>query len=302
MVKCSICKNEGHSATTCDGQFVTEWTEKLTAFWIHGYNNSAENDEAVKHWIQNQRFTWPLVNRLWKKLTMSPVCRQKQWWKIHRSQVIRERFAEIRFIYSTPKTVGEFRLRILNYVRPAEPEIDMARVEIELEEERAAMARQLQQEEQERRDAAMARQLQQRERDAANPNAVVRRNLQREFDRANEAQNRANEAQMRAQAQAIQALKSTTKSASIQAQMDPLETDYFINADCPICMEPQTPGNTIALDCRHTCCVSCLKRTLKPTIKNCCPSCRNPITKVRFKPDITPENFNIISTHIHSLA
>ena len=295
MVKCSICKNEGHSATTCDGQFVTEWTEKLTAFWIHGYNNSAENDEAVKHWVQNQRFKWPLVNRLWKNLIRSPVYRQKQWWRMQRSRVIRERFAETRFIFQQPKTVEEFRQRILNYVRPAEPEIDMARVEIELEEERAARARQFQQEQQERRDAAMARQLQQRERDAANPNAVVRRNLQREFDRANEAQ-------MRAQAQAIQALKSTTKSGSIQAQMDPLETDYFINADCPICMEPQTPGNTIALDCRHTCCVECLKRTLKPTIKNCCPSCRDPITKVRFKPDITPENFNIISTHIHSLS
>ena len=291
MVKCSICKNEGHSARGCDGQFVTEWTEKLTAFWIHGHNNSAENDEAVKHWIQNARFGKPAMNRLYSKLKQIAV--QKQWWRV--AQVSRDRYAETRFIFAQPNSINAFRDLILNYVRPAEPEIDMVRIRAELAEERARNMRRYQQEQQERRDAEMARQLQQRERDAANPNAVARRNLQREFARANEAQ-------VRAQAQAIQALKSTTNSVSIPAQMDPLETAYFINENCPICLEPQTPGNTIALGCKHTCCVSCLKQAMKPGAKHFCVICRNTITQIRFKPDITPDNFNIISKHNHSLA
>jgi hypothetical protein len=307
MVKCSICKNEGHSATTCDGDQVTELTEQITAFWIHGHNNSAENDEAVKHWVQNQRFKMPLVNRLWRNFQLGVYC-AKRWYNIPRAN--RERYAETRFYSPQPKTVEEFRHRILNYVRPAEPEIDMVRVETELAEERrqveqrrveerraAEEARQLAQREREARQLAQrereARQLAQREREA-DPNIIAQRNLQRGFDHLNE--------QMRhVQHRAMQALKSTTKSASIQSQMDPLETDYFINENCPICLETQTPGNTIALGCKHTCCVSCLKQAMKPGGKHFCVICRNTITQIRFKPNITPVNFNIISTHIHSL-
>ena len=305
MVKCSICKNEGHSASTCDGEQITEWTEKIKRFWVHGRNNSAENDEAVKHWVQNQRFKMPLVNRLWRKFHSEVYC-AKKWY--HIPQANRERYAETRFYSPQPKTVEEFRHRILNYVRPAEPEIDMVRIETELAEARREERRLRDQRIQERQAAEEARLLAQRERDAANPNLIVQRNIQRHFEeqqrqfQANQRQaNFQNEQMVRAHNQAMRAF-IPTKPPSIPTQMDSLETEYFINADCPICLEPQMPGNTIALGCRHTCCVSCLKQAMKPGGKHCCVICRNTITQIRFKPDITPDNFNIISKHIHSLG
>ena len=292
MVKCSICKNDGHTAGTCDGDLITKLTEEITAFWVLGHNNSAENDAAIKHWVQNQRYKMTLVNRLWRKFQLEVWC-EKGWSGITKAN--HERYAETRFYYPKPQTVEEFRHRIRNYVRPTEPEIDLVRILAEQDEERDEERRQNAQRNQERRAAEEARQLAQREREAADPNIIAQQNLQRGFDQVNE--------QMRyVQRRAMQVFKSTKKPASIQSQMDSLETDYFINDNCPICMEPQTPGNTIALDCRHTCCVSCLKQILKPQSKHCCFSCRNPITKIRFKPNITPDNFNTISKHIHSLA
>ncbi len=291
MVKCSICNNEGHSAPTCDGEQVTKLTEEITAFWILGHNNSAENDTAIKHWVQNQRYKMTLVNRLWRKFHLG-VWSEKGWWEITRAN--RERYAETRFYSPQPKTIEEFRHRIRNYVRPTEPEIDMVRIRAEQNEAREVVRREERRLRDQRNQAQQLAQREQRERDAADPNAVVRRNLQREFDRVNQAQ-------LHAQAQAMREWVPT-KPPSISVQMDPLETAYFINDNCPICLEPQTPGNTIALGCRHTCCVSCLKQAMKPGAKHFCVICRNTITQIRFKPDITPDNFNIISKHNHSLA
>jgi len=295
MVKCSICKIDGHSAPRCDGALIVEWTEKIKRFWLYGHNNSAENDIAVKEWARTARINMPLINRIWSKLR--DTFRENRWSHIAPPNI--DRFAQIKFFKKCPNNYPAVRLHIENYVRPTEQEhIAEALAEQAVILNRGRNERQAQHRraEQERADALMAERLARRQREAVeDPNAQVRRNLQRDFDRANAVVRNA-------QVQAIQALKVKKSGHSIQSQMDTLDQVYFMNADCPICMEPQTPGNTIALDCRHTCCVECLKRTLKPAIKNCCPSCRDPITKIRFKPDITPENFNTISSHIHSLS
>ena len=67
---CSICKEGGHNASSCSGQIVTEWTEKVKRFWLYGHNNSVENDEAVKEWARTARFKMPLVNRIWSNLCL----------------------------------------------------------------------------------------------------------------------------------------------------------------------------------------------------------------------------------------
>ena len=307
-MKCSICKNEGHSATTCDGDKITELTEQIRALWILGHNNSAENDTAIKHWVQNQRFKMTLVNRLWRKL--HKIHSDKGWWQI--TEANHERYAETRFYSPQPKTIEEFRHRILNYVRPAEPEIDMVRIRAEQEEarevERREERRRIAQRNAQRDQAQQLAQREQRERDAANPNLIGQRNIQRHFEeqqrqfQANQRQaNYNNEQVVRDHNQAMREWVPT-KPPSISAQMDSLETTYFINENCPICLDPQTPENTIALGCKHTCCVSCLKQAMKPGAKHFCVICRNTITQIRFKPDITPENFNIISSHVHTLG
>lgn len=284
MTKCSICKVEGHRSTDCNGVFITEWTEKLKRYWMFGYHNSVENDEEVKLWAQNYRFTMPIINRLFEKLRNC--ARVNGWFRIYTTY--RDQYAEMKFIMNIPGTILNCRAQIGGYVRPTERQIDINAIIAAQDHERAEIYRV-------RREVQEREEILDRQRIAADPNILVRRNLQNEF-------NRANDALQHAQANAIRHLSSHNKR-SIQYQMDTTEQAYFVNDDCPICMEPQTPGDTIAIDCRHTFCVKCLKRVIPGvynTIHNC-PCCRCPITKIRFKPTITPDNFNTISTYLHNL-
>lgn len=284
MTKCSICKVEGHRSTDCNGVFITEWTEKLKRYWMFGYHNSVENDEEVKLWAQNYRFTMPIINRLFEKLRNC--ARVNGWFRIYTTY--RDQYAEMKFIMNIPGTILICRAHIGGYVRPTERQIDINAIIAAQDRERAEIYRV-------RREVQEREEILDRQRIAADPNILVRRNLQNEF-------NRANDALQHAQANAIRHLSSHNKR-SIQYQMDTTEQAYFVNDDCPICMEPLTPGDTIAIDCRHTFCVKCLKRVIPGvynTIHNC-PCCRCPITKIRFKPTITPDNFNTISTYLHNL-
>ena len=295
---CSICREAGHNASRCESQFVREWTEKIKRFWIYGYNNSVENDQEVKEWTRTSRLTMPKINRLWEKLR--DVNMQQRWWRLHDTD--RQRFVQTRFYQNRPRSVPEFKNRIANYVRPTEQE-PIADVLAEYDRRQRERRERNQREQQERQRLAQEQQSrllaerQERRRLEAleDPNAQVRRNIQYDFERANHLL-------QRAQAQAIQALKPKRKSAYIQTKMDTLETEYFEITDCQICLEELIPGNTIALNCGHTCCVGCLKQLLKPGIKHSCPSCRENITLLRFKSTISPDNFNTISTHIHTLV
>lgn len=291
---CSICKQAGHNASNCNGPFIREWTENIKRFWIYGYNNSIENDEAVKEWARTFRLTRPIINRLWVKLR--EINYQKQWWRL--SDEVKEQFVQTKFVLTKPSTVTSFKEHIANYVRPAEQEpIAEALAELNrIIEERRQRLRQETRLLQERRDRVVAESIARRQREAVeDPNAQVRRNLQRDFDRANQMFRNA-------QQQAIRALQPKDKSSVIQFKMDAPDTEYFENTDCPICLEALAPDNTVALDCRHTCCVDCLKQTLKISNKRTCPTCRADINTVRFKSTISPDNFNTISAQINSLV
>ena len=288
---CSICREAGHNASHCNGQFITEWTENIKRFWIYGHNNSVENDEAVKAWARTFRFTRPIINRFWAKIR--EVNYEKRWCRL--SDVDKERFVQTKFSLIHRINVTSFKELIANYVRPAEQE-PIAEAFAEFDRRAAERRQQQRRQDQEQRDRVMAERIAQRQRQAAeDPNAPVRRNLQRDFDRVNQMFRNA-------QQQAIRALKTTNKPSAIQSKMDALDTEYFENTDCPICLEELPPDNTVALDCRHTCCVSCLKQTLKPGIKHYCPTCRADIKVIRFKSTISPDNFNTISSHIHTLV
>lgn len=291
MTRCSICNVEGHRSPHCNGVFITEWTEKLKRYWIFGHHNSVENDEEVKLWARNYRFTKPIINRLFDCLRKC--MRENRWVRINITD--REQYTEMRFILNTPTTILRTRVRIEDYVRPTELQIDINAIIAAQDNERAERNRiRLVQQQERLVEVQRAREVE-RQRIAADPNILVRRNLQREFDRANVIMRRA-------QAHVQQAFTPRSNPSLIQIHMDTTEQAYFVNDDCPICMEQQTPDNTIAVDCGHTFCVTCLKQTMQGGgVQHCCPSCRNPITKLRFKPTITPDNFNIISTHVLNL-
>ena len=291
---CSICREAGHNASRCEGQFIREWTDKIKRFWVYGYNNSVENDREVKDWVRTSRLTMPIINRLWEKLR--EVYLQKRWWRLVDHD--RQRFVQTRFYQNRPRNVYAFKNRITSYVRPTEQEpIDDVLAEYDRRQQEMRQQRQQQiREEQERRDRIFAERAAARQMEAIqDPNAQVRRNLRAEFDRANQIF-------IRVQDQAIRALQPKPKTQSIHCKMDTLETEYFENTDCPICLEPLLPDNTVALNCRHTCCVSCLKQTLKVGGKHNCPTCRTDIKTVHFKSTISPDHFNTISSHIHTLV
>ena len=256
MVRCSICKETGHSANNCNGQFITEWTENIKRFWIYGHNNSVENDEAVKEWARTFRLTIPIINRLWANV--GETMREKKWWKVNSRN-----FVQTRFYYIYPSlTIADFRERIINYVRPTEEEpIAEALAELERVEDEERMRRMI---------------LRQ----------VAHDGWQRQREQERERQR--------------------TLCKQIQWKMDPLELKYFENTDCQVCMESLTSDNTVALDCRHTCCVVCLKQILYfqnryfNTLK--CPTCRADIKTIHFKSTISSENFNTISAQINSLV
>ena len=259
MVRCSICKETGHSANNCNGEFIKEWTENIKRFWIYGHNNSVENDEAVKEWARTFRLTMPIINRLWANV--GNIYIEKEWFKVDYRNFVQTRFYHL----ISSLTIADFRERIINYVRPTEEEpIAEALVELERVAEEERMRRMI------LRQVAHDEQQRQRE--------------QRQRERQRER----------------------TLCKQIQWKMDPLELKYFENTDCQVCMESLTSDNSVALDCRHTCCVFCLKQILKyqnryfKSLK--CPTCRADIKTIHFKATISSENFNTISAQINSLV
>ena len=276
MVRCSICKETGHSANNCNGQFITEWTENIKRFWIYGHNNSVENDEAVKEWARTFRLTIPIINRLWANLGF--IYFEKNWCKVNSSNFVQTRFYHL----TSPLTIADFRERIINYVRPTEEPIAEAIVELERVEEED---RERELEERMRRRILRQVAYDEREREEEEEK---RQQVQRELTRWLE--------------RALEEDRQRILSKQIKWKMDPLELKYFESTDCPVCMESLTSDKTVALDCRHTCCVVCLKQILKVSNKHNCPTCRADIKSIHFKSTISSENFNTISAQINSLV
>jgi len=276
MVRCSICKETGHSANNCNGQFITEWTENIKRFWIYGHNNSVENDEAVKEWARTFRLTIPIINRLWANLGF--IYFEKNWCKVNSSNFVQTRFYHL----TSPLTIADFRERIINYVRPTEEPIAEAIVELERVEEEDR-----ERELEERMRRMILRQVAYDEREREEEEEK-RQQVQRELTRWLE--------------RALEEDRQRILSKQIKWKMDPLELKYFESTDCPVCMESLTSDKTVALDCRHTCCVVCLKQILKVSNKHNCPTCRADIKSIHFKSTISSENFNTISAQINSLV
>lgn len=90
----------------------------------------------------------------------------------------------------------------------------------------------------------------------------------------------------------------TELKSRIQFEMHPL-TASFKNNSCSVCLEDINPQNTVALNCLHAYCTTCLDGIINQS-KGTCPMCRDPITTVLFKPDILPDSFNSLARAIYT--
>ena len=90
----------------------------------------------------------------------------------------------------------------------------------------------------------------------------------------------------------------TELKSRIQFQMHPLTT-CFKNNSCSVCLEDINPQHSVALNCLHAYCTTCLDGIINQS-KGTCPMCRDPITTVLFKPDILPDSFNSLARAIYT--
>lgn len=73
--------------------------------------------------------------------------------------------------------------------------------------------------------------------------------------------------------------------------MDNNDASYIHDDACAICMEHIDDKNVIALQCKHAYCANCVAEFVN-RCNGKCPSCRENIQKICFKTSILPDNFN----------
>lgn len=85
----------------------------------------------------------------------------------------------------------------------------------------------------------------------------------------------------------------------VSFQLDDVHTQYFHHGKCPVCIERIDDTNSFAFSCLHAFCSRCVGELFQ-RFHNKCPSCREDITRVRFKSNILPEHFNLLSQILSS--
>jgi len=86
---------------------------------------------------------------------------------------------------------------------------------------------------------------------------------------------------------------SGSNKKSIPFHMDNNNASYIHDDACAICMDSIDDKNIIALNCKHAYCSKCVGEFVN-RCNGKCPSCRENIQKICFKPSIMPDNFNTL--------
>ena len=81
------------------------------------------------------------------------------------------------------------------------------------------------------------------------------------------------------------------RKPNVPFHMDNNDASYIHDDACAICMESIDDKNIIALQCKHAYCANCVAEFVN-RCNGKCPSCREDIQKICFKPSILPDNFN----------
>jgi len=88
----------------------------------------------------------------------------------------------------------------------------------------------------------------------------------------------------------------------ITMTMDDMETEYYGDVDCAICMEALDKKKTVAYSCKHTFCASCVQQHVVKHTHQVCPKCREPIEHIRFKSDLNSKHFNKLVDHLMNIV
>ena len=80
-------------------------------------------------------------------------------------------------------------------------------------------------------------------------------------------------------------------SSGVPFYIDSVDVEYIHDDGCAVCMEPLGDTNCIAFACLHGFCARCVGEFMQ-RCNGKCPSCREIVSQLRFKPTILPEHFN----------
>ena len=93
-----------------------------------------------------------------------------------------------------------------------------------------------------------------------------------------------------------------TPQVKLRLVMDNMETKYYDETECVICMDPLNSKNRVVYNCKHPFCATCVKTHVSKHACPTCPICRARVEKICFKSDLTPAHYNLLSEHISNLA
>lgn len=269
---CSICRQNGHSASSCTSEVLQQSVARIKAYWLGENMPEGWTDAVIKNWATTERIGLPHWRRIWSMLDGE--FRNRGWWRIPLAE--RRENRVLQFLNPRPRGINGFKERIQNYVRPAQLPVAPPR----------------------------PAPIPVPPRPLNRPLPVMRDPHAPNIDRDLLDLRRHMEGAIAIHHRLCIDVKSRHDNRyKIGIVMDaPDSNDYFVDGTCPICMEDITPETVLAFGCKHTFCGNCTVESVHNhsvrSISATCPVCRTPVTEVRFTPTTTPETFNKISAHL----
>jgi len=259
---CSICRQGGHQASSCNSEILQQAVARMKAYWLGENMPEGWTDVLIKNWAATERIGLPFWRRIWRMLDHE--IHVRGWWRIPHAE--RQQNPVFTFLRPQPRGVNGFKERIQNYVRPAQLPVAPPRPQPRLGAPQQPRPQQP--------EFNLEREMRVLHRQVEEAMLFHRQRMNRGF-----------------QQQQVNRIK-------VGLVMDTTESEnYFVDPTCPICMEDITPQTVLAFGCKHTLCGNCTVEAIKKTNIGC-PVCRAPIEQVRFKPNTAPDTFNKVSSHL----
>jgi len=294
---CSICKELGHTAPTCNSELLNIFVNRIKALWLNEREEGVLNDIQIKAWVRGVKIGNPTWRRIFIKLRK--IYSDKGWWKSNAEQ---RNNPAIKFIVGDIGNAQHCKTRILEYERPNEipaafaprrrQRRRVANIDYNVVERPGVLERPVRNDE-----TILDGPLGQ-----APPeylNAFL--NEIHSMRQLHATQTRQLTRQLRQLYNRVSNAETKLKKSKITVQMDSVDTKYFTDSDCPICLDSMDITKMITFNCKHGFCASCVKLHIKFHDKQTCPACRVPVTEFRVTPALDPTTFNTITNHLNTL-